>query len=134
MSDSEFHSFVHTMFYVMTAILLFSLIVSLYRPVFLQLFLASAYICWYMIKEEHSFAPGMMFYGALSGLALILDSVWFILYSSELWGTDYVDSGSHKALRYCTIIMSALLLVAELAACFLGVSLGLNEPLVTRRN
>lgn len=133
MPHLEFHSFVHTQFYVMVTVLILSLIVSLYRPVFLQLFLASAYICWYFIKEDHSNAPGMMFYGALSAIAIILDSVWLILYGNQLWGTDYIDSGSQKSLRYCTIILSILLIVAETAACFMGISLGLNEPLVTRR-
>jgi hypothetical protein len=117
----------------MVAVFLFSLIISLYRPVFLQLFLSAAYICWYFIKEEHNFAPGMMFYGSLAGLAVILDAVWLILYANELWNTPYVDDSSHTSLRYCTIILSVLLVVIETAACFLGVSLGLNEPLLTHR-
>jgi hypothetical protein len=73
-----------------------------------------------------------LLYAVLLLVALVVDSVWLAYYTNPMWDSKYVDSNTLWVLRRSTVVVSYLLLAAELAACFFAVALGANEPLITR--
>ena len=76
------------------------------------------YVCWYFSKDELKYAFNPMVYGALLGVAVILDISWLWIHTGELWGEEYVDAFSQKGLRKFTLVISYLLLLAEVGLSY----------------
>jgi hypothetical protein len=85
------------------------------------------------VKEDTRIQVKFLFYAALLVVALVIDSVWLAYYTDPFWNSAFVDSNSLWAMRRAAVVVSYLLLLAEVIACFFAVALGANEPIITRR-
>lgn len=89
-------------------------------------------MAWYFVKEDSRIQIKFLLYAALLFIALVVDSVWLAYYTEPFWSSDFIDSSSLWVLRRSTVVVSYLLLAAEVGACFFAVALGANEPIITR--
>jgi hypothetical protein len=86
-----------------------------------------------MVKDVTRIQMKFLIYALLLILALLIDAIWLAFYTTEFWSSAYIDSNTLWALRRTDVVVSYLLVAAEVGACFLAVALGASEPLITRR-